>query len=284
MKEPKIWRDTIDPFSLNYKNIKLLEILGYPHAGNDVFYAKAIYKEKEVYVYIKAVRKEDKNLKREIFILNELDIKYKPELLDYDEEGKFIVTLKIKGKRLSNIVNDNSNNESLKYLKEYGKTLAEVHKLNLYCEKVEDRKFFHIPSEEYCEKYGLVKCRKYLIDNEPKDINYCFCHGDMHYANVLWKNNHIEGILDFELAGIGNKEFDIAWVLIRRPSQKFMKSEEEINEFLKGYSSCNNLNYDYVKYYMILIYMYFYEIGIKDDEYKKYVYDWLNKNCTHIVD
>ena len=45
------------------------------------------------------------------------------------------------------------------------------------------------------------------------------------YANILWAGHHISGILDFELAGYGNKEFDIAWAVFRRPGQKFLRTE-----------------------------------------------------------
>ena len=40
MKHPDKWRDTVDPFTLPYKKFEPLEILGYPHAGNDVFHVK----------------------------------------------------------------------------------------------------------------------------------------------------------------------------------------------------------------------------------------------------
>lgn len=48
MKHPDKWRDNIDPFSLPYKAFKPTEILGYPHAGNDVFHAKGLFDGKEV--------------------------------------------------------------------------------------------------------------------------------------------------------------------------------------------------------------------------------------------
>jgi hypothetical protein len=37
---------------LPYTNFILLEVLGYPHAGYDVFYAKGVYEKKEVFVFI----------------------------------------------------------------------------------------------------------------------------------------------------------------------------------------------------------------------------------------
>ena len=53
MMFPNKWRETIDPFTLKFKNFILKEILGYPHAGNDVFYVKGIYNNEETYAFIK---------------------------------------------------------------------------------------------------------------------------------------------------------------------------------------------------------------------------------------
>ena len=51
MSFPCKWRETIDPFSLKFTNFKLKEILGYPYAGNDVFYARGVYNCKEIKVF-----------------------------------------------------------------------------------------------------------------------------------------------------------------------------------------------------------------------------------------
>ena len=77
-----------------------------------------------------------------------------------------------------------------------------------------------------------------------------FCYGDFHYANVLWKDHHISAILDFELAGYGSRDFDIAWALFLRPGQKFLKTDEELERFLRGYQKYGDCNVEAVKYYM----------------------------------
>lgn len=41
---PSKWRETMDPFSLEFTEFELKRILGYPHAGNDVFYVNGIEK------------------------------------------------------------------------------------------------------------------------------------------------------------------------------------------------------------------------------------------------
>jgi len=278
MSEPRKWRDTIDPFSIGFKNFQVIKVLGYPHARSDVFYVKGIWNAKNIYAYIKYARNDDINFSKEIAFIKNKKIPNRAKVIDYDINGKYIVTKAIRGKRLTQILKENKSLNSLSFLEHYGEKLAYLHKLDIKCDEVDDRKFFHVVNEEYAKKYDLVKFREYLIKNKPEYINKCFCHGDMHYANVLWKDTKIVAILDYELAGIGNKEFDIAWCIIRRPGQKFMTSQEELECFFRGYLKVNECNKEYVKYYMGVIYLYFYEIGINDNEYKEYVYSWLNDN------
>lgn len=40
MLHPDKWSETIDPFTLPFSNFYLVTILGYPHAGNDVFHVE----------------------------------------------------------------------------------------------------------------------------------------------------------------------------------------------------------------------------------------------------
>ena len=243
MEFPKKWRETIDPFKLKYNNFTLKEILGYPHAGNDVFYVKGIYKNKEIYAFIKINRQKGADVKNEIEVLNKINLENTPQIIDYDEEKTFRVSIALNGERLSTILGDNSNLESLQYLEKYGRKLGEIHLIDDNFKNVKDRRFFHVPPMSYFEDNNLdLNIYDYLNNNKPEKINYCFCHGDFHYANILWENKNISGVLDFELSGKGNKEFDIAWAIINRPSQRFLIEEAEINEFVEGYRSVNICN------------------------------------------
>lgn len=270
MMFPNKWRETIDPFTLNFKNFILKEILGYPHAGNDVFYTKGIYNNKEIYAFIKVNRQTGADVKNEIEVLNKIHIDNIPQIIDYDLEMTYRVSIALKGEKLSTILGNNSNLESLEYLEKYGRKLGEIHLITGDFGNVKDRRFFHIPSMTYFEENNLdINIYNYLNNKKPELINYCFCHGDFHYANILWENKNISGILDFELSGIGIKEFDIAWAITLRQGQKFLKTDVERQAFLKGYNSVNNCNFKYVKYYMILIYIWFYEFS--DEEHKKVI-------------
>ena len=128
-KQPAKWRETADPFSFDFNNFKLVEVLGYPHAGNDVFFVKGIFDEKEVFAFIKSKRHVDANLENEVFIINSLSLPNVPKVLDYDSKDfSFCVLSAMDGQRLSVLVGDNADNRSLDYMFEYGKSLASLHK------------------------------------------------------------------------------------------------------------------------------------------------------------
>ena len=273
MKQPDKWKETIDPYSIKFNKFKLVEVLGYPHARNDVFYCKGVCQDEKIYCFIKYASTKETDIKREYENILRVEhfISVTPKIIDYDKSGKFIVTREIEGERLSYILSQNPEENSMDYMFEYGKALAQIHKIELNCEEVKHRKFFDIPSEEYLKENEIAFIYDYLKDNEPKTINKCFCHGDFHYANILWREKKLVGVLDWELSGIGNKEFDIAWAIINRPSQKFLKTEEEVQEFLRGYERENCCEIEKVKYYMILIYSYFISVDDKNKEYKDFV-------------
>lgn len=174
------------PFSLPFKNFHLLEVIGYPHAGNDVFQVKGIYKEEIVEAYIKVARQFGADIENEINTIAAIKCDLAPSIIDCDDEKKyFCVSLAKKGERLSSIVGDNSNGASLDYLYEYGNALAKLHATEGIFHDVKDRKFFHIQDKEYFRELGIEFVYDYLISNQPQRINKCFCHGDFHYANIL---------------------------------------------------------------------------------------------------
>ncbi|MGL4772291.1 MAG: aminoglycoside phosphotransferase family protein [Clostridium sp.] len=280
MKQPEKWRETIDPLSINFKNFKLLQVLGYPHAGNDVFYANGIFNTKNINVFIKVQKHVDSNIKREIINLSKIDLSLKPTILEYSLVSPcYIITDEILGERLSYIVKDNIDNKSYEYMYEFGKNLALIHSIKGDFPNVIHRSFFDIPPIDFCIEHDFLDAFNFLVSNKPSLINECFVHGDFHYANILWNDNkQICGILDFELSGIGNREFDIAWSLIRRPGQTFMKTEIEENLYFNGYSSISLFNKELVIYYMIQIYLYFYKNGINDKEYCNYIKAWISSH------
>lgn len=274
---PQRWRETCDPFSLKFNNFELKEVLGYPHAGNDVFHVRGSVGGREITAYIKVARQIGADIKNEVNILSQLHSSIYPDVIDYDRDKySFSVTAEMEGLRLSNIVGDNKDMMSLAYMEEYGGALARLHTLTLQCGRQADRKFYHRPANELLEKFDIA----YLSDffaKKPQCSEAVFCHGDFHYANILWRDGHISAILDFELAGYGDRDFDIAWALFLRPGQRFLRTEEEFERFIHGYTKYAYCNVEAVRYYMAQCYAYF--LGFGDAEYCDYARNWLIHNC-----
>ena len=276
MKHPDKWRDTVDPFALPYHAFKPLEILGYPHAGNDVFHVRGLFNGIQINAYIKVARQKGADIDNEMSVLPQFPSAVVPSIIDYSLEGTpFLVTQELPGERLSTIVGGNCDLESLSYMAEYGAALAKIHGMSIRAKPVKDRKFFHVPSDSLLESLKLEHL-KGLFQTSVTGENPCFGHGDFHYANILWENHHISGILDFELSGYGCKEFDIAWAVFVRPGQKFLRTETELQEFMKGYRQFGECDTEAVKTYMAQCYVHFLSFCGDDPEYCAYVREWLN--------
>lgn len=134
-----------------------------------------------------------------------------------------------------------------------------------------------VPDEARCQRDQLDDVRAWLLAHRMEPEATCFCHGDFHYGNVLWQDGHISGVLDLELAGWGDREFDIAWALIRRPGQKFMATQAEEQQFLAGYRRQAAYDPQRLHWYMINAYAWFYGMDAKDEAYRSWVKEWLQR-------
>lgn len=280
MVHPQKWRDTCDPFALAYHHFQPTEIIGYPPARNDVFHARGIYNGEETTAYIKVARHEDSAIENEVSILSQLDDSIFPNVLDADfANGGFSVTTDLTGLRLSVIVGANEDMASLSYMEAYGEALGKLHGLKPTASQQADRKFYHCPPRDMLENLDLAYLENYF-SNAPSNVENVFCHGDFHYANVLWEDRHISAILDFELSGYGNRDMDIAWAIFLRPGQRFLKTEEERGKFLDGYRKFAACDEAAVKYYTAQFYVWFLNSCSDDAEYSDYIRRWLAANCV----
>lgn len=276
-QEPAKWRDGIDPFALPLEHVQIQEILGYPHAANQVFYLRGLRDGQEGYYYLKYAHHRDANLRNEVEIIRQLRSPLTPEVVEYDANSyQYELTRQIEGQRLSVLLANAGLESGLDYMRAYGQTLAGLHQARGSFPDAPHRRFHDLPEEAYCAENGLEAVYRYLAAHQPRHIHRCFVHGDFHYANVLWQHGQISGILDFELSGMGNREFDIAWAVILRPGQRFLKTDAELEEFLAGYTAVCPCDRELVRYYMALIYTRFLKAG--DDDYESYVRAWLQQN------
>lgn len=199
-----------------------------------------------------------------------------PTIIDYSfNTPKYILTKEAEGERLSYILGNNENMESLKYMEAYGQLLRKIHNVQIESIPVKPRSFV-LPHEFYV-KNGLEHIEQYLLETKIEDTK-CFIHGDCHYANILWKDYKVSCLLDYELSGYGSRKYDLAWALILRPGQKFLQTQKEREIFLKSYSKYHNFSKEDFDYYMVLFGMFFYKIshGKQNQDYRNYIIDMIN--------
>lgn len=150
--------------------------------------------------------------------------------------------------------------------------MADIHSLELDVGKAQERKFHKIP--ECLEYNSLKEICSWLVQNKPPDKQLCFIHGDHHYANLLWKDGEISGVLDWELSGIGNREFDLAWAFFVRSSalyRGFLCTQEEEDEILQGYSTKGEFIHSLYKYYKVQILSHLYTGKSISENYKSWI-------------
>ena len=101
--QPEKWRETMDPRTLTFNNFYLEDILGYPHAGNDVFYVSGIKNDgKEIKGFLKVQRQKTADIEREVSIIKTIDFPFTPTIIDYSfKNTKYILTEEMEGMRLS---------------------------------------------------------------------------------------------------------------------------------------------------------------------------------------
>lgn len=267
MQHPDKWRETIDPQMISFQRFRLGRILGYPHAGNDVFHIEGEWDGAPCRAFLKVARQIGANVANEAAILSLPGLLHMPELLEWSPgPPAWLLTREARGERLSTILGENRGMESLRYMEPYGRALARLHALPFDCAPVAHRRFFDAPAPECLNAFGLACVGEWLEAHGPVGASRCFVHGDFHYANLLWHGGALSCILDWELSGLGVREFDMAWAVFLRPGQRFLKTADERERFLSGYASLQPFSRAAFNHYLVQIAAHFYAMG--DEAYR----------------
>lgn len=264
VKQPEKWRETMNPSTLTFEHFQLEEILGYPHAGNDVFYVRGKRNNgEEIKAFLKVERQKTADIEREVAVIQKLPLSIKPPIIDYSfSTPKYLLTGEVQGSRLSVILGENEEKESLKYMGAYGELLAKIHTFKIEAEPVKHRDFT-LPHAFYVEN-NLTYIEEYLATASFEE-SMGFIHGDCHYANILWEDFEVSCLLDYELSGYGSREYDLAWALVLRPGQKFLQTQEEREVFLEAYREYHDFSQEAFDYYFVLFGIFFYKISPGED-------------------
>jgi len=139
------------------------------------------------------------------------------------------------------------------YLTAYGEMLGKIHKIDLKHPLQRRIKLYSYDDLRVTDNIDLNRVIDWLDSNKPEHSEYVFTHSDFNLANVLFSEDRINGIIDWEWAGTGWKEYDLAWILRERIA--FTNTIQEREAILKGYCSSNDFNPKTLKWCEVLNYL-----------------------------
>lgn len=259
------------------ENVLIQDIKHIPEGEtNDVYFCRAILDGKFVDFFLKISKNQQIDLKNEDNVLQALQLYDFPVprvLFSCHNIYSFIALEEIQGTMLWDLIDprrksyDPCNLQF--YLFEYGKWLALIHKLPLKWNHQKRPKLYKFIGEETERDPRFKKLVSWLEANKPEKIENVFVHGDYNTASLLIDKKEITGIIDWEFAGEGWKEYDIAWAL--RARQYFLNSKEEREIVLQGYSSIGTYNPISLKWCEVINYLHFaYWFKKSDTEYMNF--------------
>ena len=267
MDFPDKWRDLeFDPFAIDLgPDLTLDFVLGYPHAANDVLVCEGRMRGKPIRFVLKYQRSPSAQFANEARILQQIEsvIPRAPKLLhavtDDSAEGRYLVVAFMDGVRLpGDLSGDNwaSARQDLgPFLDEWARALSTVHSQHPAAALAPARKQHSLPivSAENPSREWIEKTLRALESHPAQSKHRVFVHGDMHYANILWDQSQIVGLLDWEFAGLGWREFDVAWAIFPRQTQHFLLEISQIQRFIGAYENTAEIDQECIRWCFALI-------------------------------
>lgn len=143
----------------------------------------------------------------------------------------------------------------LQNLRAYGVQLAQVHALGIAWADQPRSKLEGLIGEQGIANGRFRDLVAWINANRPSQHECTFVHGDFNTANVLLNGRAVSGVLDWEFAGIGWKEYELAWAL--RARTHFLNTAAERDAILSGYLSCGRYDAEQLRWCEVLNYLHF---------------------------
>jgi len=126
-------------------------------------------------------------------------------------------------------------NASYDVLQDFGELVGRLHSLPIDWADQRRTALYDFLGEREVEDESFQQIVAWLDEHPPPSHDAAFVHGDLNDANVLVEGRDVTAILDWESAGRGWKEYDLAWVL--RERRNYMNTREARLSFLEGYTT-----------------------------------------------
>lgn len=224
---------------------------------NDVFFCKAEFETEPVSVYIKVSKGSGSSLANERAVLERLAPTAipVPRVIWYGSSARDVLVLEaMPGDILWDHIDPRRKSfdqgQVLPLLHAYGECLGRIHALPIEWPVGGRPRLYGFLGEEEVEDPRSQRLVSWLKSQDPPQRNHVFVHGDFNTASVLFARGCVSGVVDWEFAGSGWKEYDLAWILRARTA--FLNSAAERDAILSGYRMHSSYDSDALRYCEVL--------------------------------
>lgn len=229
---------------------------------NNVFYCRGMFRNRQVAAYIKVSRDSSGNLGHERDVIARVTSTDIPvaRVLGYSATLREALVLEeLPGSVIWDHIDPRrrlyNRDMALLHLQAYGECLGRIHSLPAEGPGHRRPRLYGLMGEEDIPEGRFQWLVAWLRRLVPKNVNQTFVHGDLNTASVLVHEGQVSGVIDWEFAGLGWREYDLAWLLRARTA--FLGTAEEREAVLQGYSRHASYDPEVLRYCEVLNYLHF---------------------------
>ncbi|MDQ7089540.1 MAG: homoserine kinase [Methylococcales bacterium] len=133
-------------------------------------------------------------------------------------------------------------------LAQIGREMAKLHQISVpddlpHQHAYESQCFSAIMDQKINTDYKawLVKQQLYFKENLSPQLRHCLIHGDLFYDNVLFENNRLKALIDFEEACYYYQGFDLGMSILGLCTQNEVINLDKARAFVAGYQQIQPL-------------------------------------------
>jgi len=206
---------------------------------NSVFYCRALFRDRQVAVYIKVAREAGGRLGHERNIIERIAPSGipVPRILGYSPAPREALVLEeLPGELIWDHIDPRrklyDRDFSLPHFVAYGECLGRIHSLPAEGPAHRRPRLYGLIDEARIPEERFQRLVSWLTRHTPENRSQTFVHGDLNTASVLVHEGRVSGVIDWEFAGLGWREYDLAWLLRARTA--FLGTAEEREAVLQG--------------------------------------------------
>lgn len=211
--------------------------------------------------YLKVADRQARSLANEAAVLRRLagaGIPVPAVLAAGDAQKQFLALSALPGVMLWDIIDPRRSPARreivLAHVEAYGALLARIHALPIAW-KPQPRADIEDLSLQECADPRFAALVAWLDRARPAERAIVFAHGDFNPANVLFLDGAVSGVVDWEFAGLGWREFELAWAL--RARTHFLNTDAEREALLGGYRTMCSYDEAHLRWCEVLTYLHF---------------------------